>query len=88
MADGVKSIRTIGDFIDAGYDYTVTCSDCGRHNNLNLVALAERLGRDHSALASDLSKRMRCKVCGSKRMTFNIRTGEGWDGSGGHGNYS
>ncbi len=86
--DGSISIHTLGDFIEAGYAYSVTCSDCGRHSNLNLEALAEKLGRDHSALAGDLSKRLRCKECGSKRMTFNINTRVGWDGSGGHNNYS
>ena len=82
--DGSISIETIGDFIDEGYAYSVTCDDCGRFNRLNLEALAEKLGRDHSALAGALSRRMKCKGCGSKRMTFNVSTGVGWDGSGGH----
>jgi hypothetical protein len=86
--DGPISISTIGDFIDAGYSYTVFCDDCDRHNNLNLEALAERLGREHSALAGDLSRRMRCKGCGSKRMRFLVQTHAGWNGTGSHGDRS
>jgi hypothetical protein len=82
--DGSITIHTLGDHIDKGHGITVYCSDCGRHNNLNLEALAEKLGRDHSALAGDLAKKLRCKGCRSKRMTFNLRTEAGWDGSGGH----
>lgn len=82
--DGSISIRTIGDRIDNGQDMTVYCSECGRHNNLDLEGLADKLGRDHSALAGDLAKKLRCKGCGSKRMSFSVGSRAGWDGAGGH----
>lgn len=92
--DGSISIRTLGDFIDAGYGYSVYCdaeingTRCGHQAKLDLEKLAERLGRDHSALAGDLSKKLRCTVCGRQKMSFNITTSVGWDGSGGHSNHS
>lgn len=82
--DGSISIHSLGDRIDAGQSMTVICSECGRHNNLNLEALVEKLGRDHSALAGDLAKKLRCKECGSKRMSFSVGSRAGWDGTGGH----
>jgi len=94
LANGYISVSTLGDHLDAGNDITVYCDAdlpsgqrCGRHSNLNLQALADKLGRDHSALAPELSKRLRCKGCGSRRMTFLVQTHAGWNGDGGHSNH-
>lgn len=86
--DGTLSVSTLGDFIDEGYDYYAQCSDCSWRTRLSLERLAERLGRDHSALAGDLVPKLKCSRCGSKRMTFTVVPNAGWDGSGGHNNYS
>jgi hypothetical protein len=86
--DGSITIHSLGDRIDAGHEMSVFCSDCGRRSDLDLEALAEKLGRDHSALAADLATKLKCQECGSKRMSFNVRANVGWDGSGGHNNYS
>jgi hypothetical protein len=82
--DGSISISTIGDRIDAGQDMSAHCNDCQWSTTLSLEKLAEKLGRDHSALAGDLKHRLKCSRCGSKNMGFTVHTNAGWDGTGGH----
>lgn len=50
----------------------------------DLDMLAEKLGRDHGAMAQDLRPRLKCSRCGSKNMSFIVRNYAGWDGAGGH----
>lgn len=82
--DGSVSISTIGDFIDEGMGITAYCGGCGRGQTLDLERLAEKLGRDHGALAGDLKPKLKCARCGSKDMSFIVRSNAGWNGSGGH----
>lgn len=82
--DGSSSIETVGDYIDEGYDSYVYCNNCRHKARQDLQMLAEKLGRDHSMLASKLRPRLRCSQCGSKDMSFSVATNKGWDGTGGH----
>ncbi|MDQ0349714.1 hypothetical protein J2S76_004165 [Ancylobacter vacuolatus] len=45
---------------------------CRHHRELDLPALAARLGPDHGALHADLVPRLRCAECGSKRIALTM----------------
>jgi hypothetical protein len=82
--DGSITIHTIGDRIDEGQDMKAYCDDCQWSTTLNLEKLAEKLGRDHSGLARDLKRRLKCSRCGSKNISFIVHANAGWNGTGGH----
>jgi hypothetical protein len=65
---------TIGEMIDKHYGLTVCCEARGCHGgaDVDLVALAARLGRDHGAMHDDLAGKFRCSRCGSRRVSFRI----------------
>ena len=77
-ADGRITIRTIADKIEFGYEMSVYCHGqrdgrwCHHSARIDLVALAERLGPDHSTLAKDLKPYFRCSKCGSKDIGFGV----------------
>jgi hypothetical protein len=58
-------LSTIGHLIDYGYRLSSWCSVCFRHGEIDLQALAARVGRDRSYLRPSL--RFRCKECGTDR---------------------
>ncbi len=68
------SINTIAECIRYGYRITAYClaPECGRSRELDLPALAERLGPDHSTLHPALAPHLRCKVCDGKRIQLTL----------------
>lgn len=68
------TMDTLGSFIDRGYGIYAHCQaqGCGRSKELDLRALAERLGRDHSALADGLTPKLRCSACGGRKISITI----------------
>jgi hypothetical protein len=65
-----SSNGTIGECITLGYGIRATCLACWHARELDLPALAERLGPGHGALHDDLVPRLRCAKCGSKRIAL------------------
>ncbi|RCW80936.1 hypothetical protein C7476_11292 [Phyllobacterium bourgognense] len=66
---------TIGELIDDnGYTLTAHCGNkkCGRHVSIDLAKLAEKLGRDHGAMAKDLLPKMHCTVCKSRFSAISL----------------
>ena len=63
---------TLGECIALGYGIRSTCLACWHHRELDLPALADRLGSDHGALHADLVPKLRCAECGSKRIALTI----------------
>jgi len=61
---------TLGECIANGYGIRATCLACWHHRELDLPALAARLGPEHSTLHDDLVPRLRCSKCGSKRIAL------------------
>ena len=49
-----------------GLSIRAHCVDCRHSEQLDLKALARRLGPDHGALHKDLVPLLRCRACGSK----------------------
>jgi hypothetical protein len=69
---------TLGDCLDSGERIHVYCETWGCHHGkeLDLAALAERLGRDHGALHNDLvGLRWRCEKCGGGKVSFRHTPG-------------
>jgi hypothetical protein len=64
---------TIGEMIDKGWTVRVYCEarNCHRGADVDLAALAARLGRDHGALHADLVGHFRC-ACGSRHVSFRL----------------
>lgn len=68
----------IGDLQKGGYGLWVHCEAshegvrCNRHAQVDLEALAARLGADHGAMAADLAGRFKCARCGSSTSTITI----------------
>jgi hypothetical protein len=63
----VGSNNTLGGMIDMGFDIMVNCSGrgCDRSKRIDLVAVAEKYGRDDGAMHDDLIKLpWRCDQCG------------------------
>lgn len=79
---------TLAYAIARGHSITVFCQDCPspQYVEIDLVALAERLGPDHGTLADDLRPYFRCKVCGSKNAGFLMSSAGGGDWIGGSSN--
>jgi len=58
----------------AYFNYTVAagCNSCHHNVDLDLEALARRLGPEHEALHKDLVPKLRCRPCGSKNVGIRI----------------
>lgn len=69
------SINTFGALIDGRYKLGAFCNnpDCRHDAQLDLPALAERLGREHSTLHNDLAHKLRCSKCGGKNISLQLR---------------
>jgi len=68
------TIDTIAQCIRYGHRITAYCLnlDCRHSQQLDLHALAERLGPDHSTLHKHLAPLLRCKACGGKRVQLTV----------------
>jgi hypothetical protein len=72
---GPISISTIGDLIAKGYRLSAHCEagrSCEHSADVDLVALAEKLGRGHSYLAPSIKPYFKCGNCGSKNIGFIV----------------
>jgi hypothetical protein len=60
-----KAVKTLGEAIDANESYRLCCHDyrCRTMHEIDLVALAGKLGRDHGAMHDDLMPILWCKRC-------------------------
>ncbi|WP_131835364.1 hypothetical protein [Ancylobacter aquaticus] len=63
---------TLGDCIAHRQGIRATCLACWHHRELDIPALAARLGPDHGALHNDLVPKLRCAECGSKRIALTM----------------
>lgn len=86
--DGGITISTIGDHLDEFHRIYYYCEDrwpdsgpCYGSGEVDLVALAESLGRDHGALAKDLKPHIFCERCGGNNVTFRLHPPTSSDGS-------
>jgi hypothetical protein len=61
---------TIGALIDHGYTMWAFCQrrGCTHSRKIDLQVLAQKLGRDHSAMHKDLAPKLKCSACGSKQL--------------------
>jgi hypothetical protein len=65
-------LNALGVLIDTGHRISAHCEAraphgiCGHTQQLDLEALAKRLGRDHGSLHADLAHKLRCSKCGSR----------------------
>tara|TARA_R110002020_G_scaffold26443_5_gene85409 strand:+ start:985 stop:1239 length:255 start_codon:yes stop_codon:yes gene_type:complete len=68
------TIETLGDHLDHGHTISAHCGDraCYHSAELSLEHLIERLGRDHSALATHLVPHLRCGKCGGKGVSLTV----------------
>ncbi|MGX9147836.1 hypothetical protein [Mesorhizobium sp. 128a] len=59
------AIDTIGKMLALGHEATIHClnTGCHRESRLNLVALAHRIGLDHSCMVKDLQPSFYCPKC-------------------------
>lgn len=67
-----SSNRSLGECIALRYGIRATCLACWHHRELDLPALAARLGADHGALHADLVPKLRCAECGSNRIALTV----------------
>lgn len=67
--------RTLQGRIDVGMAVTGGCLDCHRHQRLDPPALRDRFGPDAPAMTWDLRPKMKCAVCGGKRITLTYSPG-------------
>lgn len=51
-----------------GYIVTAWCNSCHHHVDLDMRALARRLGPEHGALHADLVPKLKCENCHSKKI--------------------
>lgn len=61
---------TLGDCLDHGYGIRATCTACWHSADLDLEALARKLGRAHGALRDDLVPLLRCTQCTESRVSL------------------
>lgn len=68
---------TLGSLIAGSMEVSANCEQCHFRKEVDLVALGERLGPDHPAMAGDLKKLLHCPECRSKRtsFTYSYRSG-------------
>jgi hypothetical protein len=64
---------TFQSLIDAKMVVTVFCltEGCGHNRTLPLEELRDRLGPDASAMRDDLIGRLKCDMCGEKRVDLS-----------------
>ncbi|MEN6538748.1 MAG: hypothetical protein ABFC67_03975 [Mizugakiibacter sp.] len=67
-----SSNGTLGGCIALGYGIRATCLACWHARELDLPALAARIGQGHGALHDDLVPRLRCVECASKRIALTM----------------
>jgi hypothetical protein len=65
-------IDTIGKMFTHEHGLAAHCRDCGHLADIDLAALAERLGSDHFCSAAALAPKMRCGKCGSRDIGFIV----------------
>ncbi|BCJ90347.1 hypothetical protein IZ6_10820 [Terrihabitans soli] len=65
---------TIGQLIDSETDLSAYCyaRGCNHGRELDLKALARKLGRRHGAKHNDLAPKLVCSKCGSKRVGLRL----------------
>ena len=66
------TIRTIGDFLDYEHHLSAHCNNirCRRYVELDLAALAARLGRDFDT--HGIRRRLRCTACGGRDCGLKV----------------
>ena len=62
------TIDTFRSLIDHDYSLTAWCHACRHHNVLDLPKLGQRLGFDHSTMHDDLTPKLKCSKCGSRKV--------------------
>jgi hypothetical protein len=75
LKDGTIRIETINDLIEEGYVLRVHCNnspDCYHSAEVDLPALADRIGADHSFLADSIRRYFKCSECGSRDIGFIV----------------
>ena len=61
--------------IDHQYELRASCYGCRHNQVLDLHALGERLGFDHSTMHDDLTPKLKCSKCGGsgrKRLGLTL----------------
>ncbi|RWE30046.1 hypothetical protein EN844_09070 [Mesorhizobium sp. M3A.F.Ca.ET.201.01.1.1] len=61
---------TLQKLID-GRSITAGCLDCHRHQKFDLPALRDSLGPGAPAMEWDIRPKMKCAICGGKRVTLS-----------------
>ncbi|XWN29994.1 MAG: hypothetical protein ROR55_21230 [Devosia sp.] len=69
LRSGALVIETIGDLIDHGYSLHGHCLACKRSAEVDLEAMATKLGRDRSYIGN---LPLRCQVCGNRDVKCTI----------------
>lgn len=69
------SLSTIQALIDHPHTLRAWCDRCGHHKVLDLQALGERLGFNHSTMHDDLTPKLRCDRCGGKKISLTLSHG-------------
>ncbi len=66
--------HTIRGRIDGDYEIWAYCEGrlCTHGKRLDLKAVGEKLGFDHSTMHADLSPKLKCSKCGSKKVSIRI----------------
>lgn len=79
----MATIDTIGALIDHGFRLSIHCENqfCRHNALLDLVALAERFGRDFVTIGrpNPLTARMRCSKCGGKDLGLILSPRTGYE---------
>ena len=65
-------MSTLGHLINRGDTLYACCYACQRTVEMDLAALAARLGREHSAMHDGLTPRLKCSACGSRNVGLRI----------------
>lgn len=75
--DRPDNFGTIAGLIYMGQTLRAHCRnlDCRHPHQFDLEALAARLGLHHSTMHDDLTPKLRCSKCGSKRIGLISTTG-------------
>jgi hypothetical protein len=69
--------RTLQEAIDEGLRIDAWCHarGCHHHSEIDLVALAARLGPEHGSMHDDLVPKLRCTKCGGKAVGLIVSPG-------------
>ena len=68
----MAELTTLGAMIDGGYTLAATCNECPNYVELDLPALALKLGRDHGSMHSELVPKLRCSCRGSENVGLRL----------------